>query len=137
MCFALIFIDTSGKRYTVSFTQRQRQLPMMGASESEHMTWGRNQYENGNLPIGGWCRQDLLAQGAFDHWQPQFVRLPVKGFAIHNMLARLHWFEVSPGEYLQGVILTEAGERRLYLVIMQTQRLDNWFWQWPIIERGG
>ena len=134
MCFALQ-VRLRGRVKTIAFLQKNNKLMVYHAAQQRSLIWGRRPYEAGSLPLGGWCRDDLLAEGQLDCWFPQKALILIIAFGIRDVLGKVSWFKLSAGEFLQGIVLGEGDEQRVYLLITLTKRLDNFFWHWPLIVK--
>ena len=135
MCIALR-IQEDNKTKIITFRQKMPLLPYLTNTRTlACMQWGRSPYEQGNLPIGGWAREDCVLDGKWDAWFPKKILIPVVSFCLLDFIGRSHWFDVCRGEFLQAIVAQQDHEQRLYLSIELTQRFDNLFWHWPLIIR--
>lgn len=100
------------------------------------LTWGRRQNEAGTLPLGGWARLESIQQGKWDKYFPRAVKIPVKRFMEKDHQETSHWFEVTRGQYIQGLIARYATECRVYIVTIVPQRHNAIHERWPRLIAG-
>ena len=102
----------------------------------ELLIWGRRREEQGRLPPGGWARLDAISAGRWDKWFPTPVKLPVARFMEKDARGRSHWYDVSGGFWIQGLVARDAGERRVYVVTIEPQLEEAVHDRWPRILNG-
>ena len=101
------------------------------------MPWGRRKQQQGALPLGGWARLEMIYKGQWDRWQPQPVKIPVKSFMEKSHDGSNHWFDLIKGQYLQGLVANNKYERRVYVVTIEPEQENAWYYRWPrIINQG-
>jgi len=98
--------------------------------------WGRRLDEKGKLPLGGWISQELKAKGIYDKFFPKEVKICAIKFMEQDVQGRCVWSDITAGWYLQGLLLQERDERRVYLVTFTPEKHDTPFTRWPIISAG-
>lgn len=128
MCGGVKFTD-SGKEQTVYFPQPRAELPLQLCSgDMEKISWGRRREEQGDLPIGGWARQDSIDKGVWEKYQPRPVQIMVHAFMEKDKNKVTHWFDLSPGQHIQGLLATLNDERRVYVVTITSDNPihDRW-----------
>lgn len=132
MCRAVRF-RFDEKDWEVAFANRDARLPvLLKTQEAVLMTWGRRPREKGSLPIGGWAKREHIHGERWAKYMPKAVKIPASAFREQDVVGNNHWFEVTRGKYLQGLIATgDQGERRLYVVTIEPPPDEVEFEQWP------
>ena len=97
------------------------------------MPWGRRKEQPGALPMGGWARLDSIHAGRWDKWFPVPVRLPIVSFMEKDIEGNSHWYDLTKGKYIQGLIAKNGGEQRVYVVTVQPEMADAVHDRWPRI----
>ncbi len=95
--------------------------------------WGRRQKQKGSLPLGGWARLEGIYKGQWDKWQPQPVKIPVKAFMEKSHDGTNHWFDLVKGQCLQGLVARNQYEQRVYIVTIEPEQENAWYYRWPRI----
>lgn len=126
-----------GQTQTVYFARPKAFLPVrLTNGEVKLVTWGCRQHENSEMPRGGWARLQSIHDGKWSQYLPKPVCLPISKFMKMDYEGRVHWYEVSKGQYLQGLLAHEKAEYRVYIVTIIPELLDICFDRWPrIISR--
>ena len=133
MCGGVIF-QFQGKLIKTYFPNPHSELPVLQADDSvELFAWGRRKQQAGNLPLGGWARQESLAQGRWDQWFPKPVPVMINEFMEKDERRNSHWFSITSGKYIQGIIARYNAETRLYIVTIQPPA-DAIHHRWPLIK---
>ena len=133
MCVAVRFVFDEKPRQ-VRFTQARARLPVLTRNwQVRLLPWGRRQQETSSLPLGGWARLQTIQSGRWDAWLPRPVKLPVDAFMETDMTGRGHWFPVTRGQYIQGLVAKQSGEQRVYVVTLDVGPEDVYFERWPRI----
>lgn len=97
------------------------------------MPWGRRKQQRGDLPLGGWARLEMIYKGQWDRWQPKPVKIPVKSFMEKSHDGSNHWFDLIKGQCLQGLVACNKYERRVYVVTIEPEQENAWYYRWPRI----
>ncbi len=100
------------------------------------VAWGRRRDEPGQLPLGGWARLESIRAGVWDRWQPRPVRLQLEGFMEKDIEGASHWFELTSGQWVQGLLARRGNEQRVYVVTIQPQMAEAVHPRWPRIVSG-
>ena len=100
------------------------------------LPWGRRQHQNGRLPLGGWARLDAIRAGRWDYWFPIPVKLPVSAFVENDIEGRSHRYELTRGQWIQGLVAKNGNERRVYVVTILPEAEDAIHGRWPRILCG-
>lgn len=130
---AVIF-HFQGKPMTIYFARANAMLPVMSPSgEITLLPWGRRQSEASEMPLGGWARLPSIHDGKWNVYLPKPVRLPIEKFMQTDYEGKTHWYEVSKGQYIQGLLAHEGDEYRVYIVTIVPELLDISHDRWPRI----
>ena len=98
--------------------------------------WGRREYENSEMPLGGWARLSSIKSEKNQRWNlyfPKPVQIPVGKFMERTFEGKASWYEVIKGRYLQGLLAHIENEWRVYLVTIDPEDLMNCHYRWPQI----
>ena len=132
-----VFYNHNGQDIRVYFPNPRATLPVMTKNhEVELLPWGRRKEQAGQLPMGGWARLDSIYQGRWDKWFPVPVKLPVKQFMEKDIQGNSHWFDLTPGQFIQGLIARDKYEQRVYVVTITPELNDAVHDRWPRILSG-
>lgn len=119
---------------TVYFPNPNATLPVLKrGGHIEQVPWGRRKQQTGTLPLGGWARLDSIHAGRWDRWQPTAVKIPLQRFMEKDRQKNSHWFDVTKGKWVQGLVARYQGEQRVYVVTIEPQRPDAIHDRWPRI----
>lgn len=136
MCLEVVY-DYIGMEVRTGFDNPRAQLPVIQrGSDALLLPWGRRPRQTGALPVGGWARLESIHAGDWDGWFPKPVRLPVQRFCERDSLGETHWFDVTRGKWIQGLVAREGDERRVYVVTLMPTGTDIVFDRWPRILSG-
>ena len=97
------------------------------------MPWGRRKEQAGTLPLGGWARLDSIYGGRWDRFFPRPVLVPVQQFMEKDHAGASHWYDLSKGQYIRGLVARYQNERRLYVVTIEPEHEDAVHYRWPRI----
>jgi len=118
----------------VYFPNPKACLPViMKNKKIELIPWGRREKQAGRLPLGGWARLDSIYAGRWDRWFPKPVKLPIKSFMEKDIMRQSHWFDLTKGQCIQGLIARDNNEQRIYVVTVAPERDDAVHDRWPRI----
>lgn len=133
MCNGVIYLEgRQAKR--CHFTQPQAALPVvLRGNGVAPITWGRREGEGGRLPLGGWAQLSAIRAQAWDSWQPRPVRLLLQGFMEQDIQGRGHWFTLTSGQWVQGLLARHDREQRVYVVTLQPEIPGALYPRWPRI----
>jgi len=130
---AVIF-HYQGKIHTVYFARANALLPVrLAGGEVKLVTWGRRQQENSEMPLGGWARLIAIHNGKWSLYTPKPVLLIINKFMQTDFEGHIHWYEVTKGQYIQGLLAHEGDEYRVYIVTIIPELLDICHERWPRI----
>jgi hypothetical protein len=100
------------------------------------LAWGRRHEQSGALPLGGWARLDSIYAGRWDRWFPVPVKIPVKSFMEKDLEGHSHWFDLTRGQWIQGLVARYQHERRVYVVTIEPELPEAVHDRWPRIMSG-
>ncbi len=132
-----VYYSTSDQDIRVYFPNPAAQLPVKTRSgHSTLLPWGRRHEQAGTLPLGGWARLDSIYAGRWDRWFPLAVKLPVKSFMEKDLEGHSHWYDLSKGQWIQGLVARHQQERRVYVVTIEPELPEAVHDRWPRIISG-
>jgi len=124
-----------GEEYRYYFPNPKAVLPVkMKGGDVQLFPWGRRTKQMGRLPKGGWARLDSIYSGRWDRYMPISVKLPVSSFMEKDIEGNSHWFDVTEGKWIQGLIAREGQEQRVYVVTVDPEMEDAVHDRWPRIR---
>ncbi len=136
MCGGVKYTDQQNKTWTVYFPSPKAALPVIKKSGAiEWITWGKRKEEPASyFPNGGWARLDSIKDGKWQRFHPIPVLLPVNAFMEKDAEKVSHWFDLKPGEVLQGLLTVHENSARVYVVTTETPaEFDYIHDRWPRI----
>lgn len=98
------------------------------------LPWGRRKKEKSDLPLGGWATEQMLNENHFAKYFPKPVKIMVKKFLELDIENQPSWFDITQGQWIQGFLLQEKNERRVYIMTFKPSMPDNYFPRWPKIN---
>ncbi len=129
-----VYYEYLEEHVRVYFPNPKAQLPVRKKDGSVVlMPWGRRKEQPGALPMGGWARLDSIHAGRWDKWFPIPVRLPIISFMEKDVEGNSHWYDLTKGKYIQGLIAKNGVEQRVYIVTIQPEMADAVHDRWPRI----
>ncbi len=133
MCGGVLY-EHNGQEVRIGFPNPRARLPVARrCGDPELLVWGRRRSESGRLPFGGWARLESIKTGRWDRWQPQPVRLRIRAFMEKDIQGDSHWFELNSGQWIQGLVARDGGERRVYVVTITPEMPEAVHERWPRI----
>ena len=127
-----VYYTIDGQDVRVYFPNPKAVLPVrMKSKKIELLPWGRRKEQAGILPLGGWARLDSIYAGRWDKWFPKPVKLPVKSFMEKDLEGQSHWFDLTKGQCIQGLIARDKYEQRIYVVTITPELEDAVHNRWP------
>ena len=82
-------------------------------------------------PAPGWARLDSIYAGRWDRWFPIPVKLDIKSFMEKDMEGHSHWYDLTKGQYIQGLVARDHQEQRIYVVTVTPELEDAVHERWP------
>ena len=136
MCGGVYYVH-NGQDSRIYFPNPKATLPVITKNKGiELLPWGRRREQIGNLPMGGWARLDSIYAGRWDKWFPVPVKLPVTQFMEKDIQGNSHWFDITKGQFIQGLIARDKYEQRVYVVTITPEFEDAVHERWPRILSG-
>ena len=132
-----VYFQHNGEDYRIYFPNPKAVLPVKKRDTSEQlMRWGRRKEQRGNLPLGGWARLDSIYAGRWDKWFPHPVKIPVLQFMEKDIEGRSHWFDLTAGKWIQGLVASHQTEQRVYVVTIEPEMEHAIHDRWPRVMSG-
>ncbi len=133
MCGGVIFTH-HGQDYRLFFPNPKAVLPVRQKDgDTILLPWGRRKTQLGQLPPGGWARLESIYEGRWDRYFPTPVKLPIVQFMEKDMEGTSHWYDLSPGQWIQGLVARDKHEQRVYVVTVEPDFRDAVHDRWPRI----
>ena len=127
-----VYYQHEGNLVRVYFPNPKATLPVqMRGGETVLLPWGRRKEQQGRLPMGGWARLDSIYAGRWDRFFPKPVKCPIQSFMEKDIEGQSHWYDLTAGQYIQGLVAREGSEQRLYIVTITPEREDAVHERWP------
>ncbi|MEJ1354392.1 MAG: hypothetical protein RPU52_07670 [Candidatus Sedimenticola sp. (ex Thyasira tokunagai)] len=136
MCGGVYYL-IEGQEVRTYFPNPKARLPVRKrVGGVELLPWGRRKSQAGKLPLGGWARLESIYEGRWDRWFPTPVKLNISQFMEKDIEGGSHWYDLTPGKWVQGLIAHWDNERRVYVVTITPEREDAVHDRWPRIMSG-
>lgn len=136
MCDGVYYL-INGREVRTYFPNPKACLPVKKRSGGvEQLPWGRRKNQAGHLPLGGWARLDTVYEGRWDRWFPKPVKLMISQFMEKDFEGSSHWYDLTPGKWVQGLAAHYEQERRIYVVTITPEHEDAIHERWPRIMTG-
>ena len=125
----------TGQPVRVYFPNPKAALPVLLADGSvEWVAWGRRREQPGKLPATGWARVDSITAGKWARYQPREVWVPAERFMEKDPARQSHWFDLLPGQAIEGLLLEAEEERRIYVITSDPPEGLEWLHdRWPSV----
>jgi len=137
MCGGVRF-KANGDELKIYFPNPKAVLPVRKKDGSyELVAWGRRESQAGMMPRGGWARLDSVRLGKWNQYAPVPVKIDVEAFMEKDEANNSCWYELQPGEFIQGLIATLGEERRLYVVTELSELSNHKSQRWPRVLTDG
>jgi len=131
MCISVCY-KYNNKKATQHFRDPEAILPvLLKNKEVMQVAWGRRQHQVGNLPMGGWAHLIDIKEGRWDKYFAKAVKLPIESFMERDIEGKTHWFDVTAGQYIQGLLAHYDKEQRVYIVVIQAKSELAIYERWP------
>lgn len=103
--------------WKIYFPNPKAALPVLQADgTTEWVPWGRRREQPGHLPATGWARQDSITAGKWARYHPRTVSIVAERFMEKDAERVSHWFDLEPGQAIEGLLLETDIEQRVYVV---------------------
>lgn len=133
MCGGVLY-EYEGQEIRTFFPIPHARMPVARRGGGNALiTWGRRREESGGLPLGGWARLESIMSGRWNRWQPRPVRLSITAFMEKDIQGESHWFPLTEGQWVQGLLARQGEELRVYVVTITPQMPDAVHERWPRI----
>ncbi|MDZ4263863.1 MAG: hypothetical protein U1B30_16235 [Pseudomonadota bacterium] len=121
----------------VYFPNPKARLPVrQKTGEIVLLPWGRRQDQKSKLPLSGWARLDSIYAGRWNRWFPKSVKLPIKSFMEKDIEGHSHWFYLTQGQWIQGLVARDGSEQRVYVATITPEMADAVHERWPRVVSG-
>ncbi|MGB5474232.1 MAG: hypothetical protein WBQ78_12225 [Gammaproteobacteria bacterium] len=132
-----VYYTANGQDIRVYFPNPKAQLPVMArGGGTRRLAWGRRHEQAGSLPLGGWARLDGIYAGRWDRWFPVPVKIPVRSFMEKDLEGHSRWYDLTRGQWIQGLVARDRHERRIYVVTIEPELAEAIHARWPRIMSG-
>ncbi len=132
-----VYYKFGDKDFRVYFPNPKACLPVRKLDNSLALyPWGRRKEQQGFLPKGGWARLESIYAGTWDKYHPRPVKIIVVQFMEKDIEGTSHWFDVTKGQFIQGLIARRDNEQRIYVVTISPEFEDAVHERWPRILSG-
>jgi len=132
-----VYYSVNDQDVRVYYPNPRAMLPVRTRNgKSALLAWGRRHEQAGGLPPGGWARLDAIYGGRWDRWFPVPVKLPVRSFMEKDFEGRGRWYDLTRGQWIQGLVARYRQERRVYVVTVEPELVDAIHERWPRIMSG-
>ncbi|MBT5229593.1 MAG: hypothetical protein HOM11_04885 [Methylococcales bacterium] len=132
-----VFFTHDHEEYRYYFPNPAARLPViLKSGDIQLMPWGRRKKQPGQLPQGGWARLDSIYAGRWDRYSPIPVKLPINQFMEKDYEGTSHWFDITKGKWIQGLIARNEYEQRVYVVTIESEQEDAVHNRWPRVLAG-
>ncbi len=133
MCTSVCYIINE-KVVIIDFAQSNAMLPVhKNKDQIIQVLWGRRKKEAGKLPLGGWASQDSINNGKWDKYFPKVVKIPLLKFQENDFEGDSNWFDITAGQWVQGLLVQENEEKRVYIITLTPERICSTYNRWPSI----
>ncbi len=136
MCGGVYYI-INGEEVRTYFPNPKASLPVRKRDgTTELLPWGRRKAQLGKLPLGGWARLESVYEGRWDRWFPVPVKIMVSQFMEKDIEGSSHWFDITAGKWIQGLVAQWDNERRIYVITITPEMEEAVHERWPRVLSG-
>lgn len=136
MCGGVLY-QYKGHEIKTYFPNPDAMLPVRTKKrENKLLSWGRRQGQKGCLPLGGWARLESIKAGKWDQFFPKPVRLCIDTFMEKDIENKSHWYSLTPGQWIQGLLAHDGCEVRVYIVTILPEGIHAIHERWPRVMFG-
>ena len=129
-----VYYSFKGEDYRVYFPNPKAKLPVIQKSgDRVLLPWGRRKEQPGHLPPGGWARHESILEGRWDKYFPVPVKLDIQQFMEKDIEGKSHWYDITKGKFIQGLVARDGQEQRVYVVTIVPEMDDAIHDRWPRI----
>ena len=124
----------NGEKIRVYFPMPDAKLPVRTKQGATTLvTWGRKKEQAGYSPAGGWARLESIKNGVWEKYNPIPVKIPVLRFMEKDRQKVSHWFDLPDHSFLQGLLINDQEQSRVYVVTTQPTDKNAIHDRWPRI----
>ena len=87
------------------------------------------------FPETGWARLDDIRAGVWAPYRPTPVRISATRFRKVDAEQKAHWYDLEPGEYIQGLLAELGTQNRVYVVTVDPPDGVQTWSSWPRVVR--
>ena len=132
-----VYYSINGEEVRTYFPNPKACLPTKKKDGTiELLPWGRRKTQQGKLPLGGWARLESIYEGRWDRWFPIPVKIQVSQFMEKDIEGNSHWFDITAGKWIQGLVARWDNERRIYVVTITPEMEEAVHERWPRVLSG-
>jgi len=96
-----------GQEHTVYFPNPKDVLTVrLKTGDIRLISWGRRHGEEGRLPVTGWAKLESIEAHKWDRYHPHPINIAVDAYMEKDKQGLSYWFDMEPGQYIQGLIAT-------------------------------
>lgn len=59
------------------------------------------------------------------------MKLPIKSFMEKDIESNSHWYDLTKGKFIQGLVVRDGGEQRVYVVTVEPEMAVAVHNRWP------
>jgi hypothetical protein len=132
MCIAVCYLKND-KNVIVKFHTLRAALPIQSNQLKHYNTiiWGRHKSEYVLLPFGSSITIESVKSKLWHNHSPVLVKIPVTKFMVEDLNNHIEWFEVPNRQFIQGLVLQNKTQKRLYIVCVTRQIAHHIYLHWP------
>jgi len=128
----------TGEQLKIYFPNPRAALPVLGSEGGEVLwvPWGRRREQAGKGPAGGWARLSSIEEGKWEKYGPTRVHIPVQRFMEKDGEKVSHWFDLKPGQAIEGLVIGAGEEQKVYVITTEAPEEQAWVHnRWPLLCR--
>src|ERR1700761_7159882 len=127
-----IIDDYLGQSRKSFFNNQGSKMPVIATFDRiKFITWGKRELEPNDFPVGSTLYREDILNGKYDLFSPKPVKLHILKFLEKDIKGMYHWFDIVKGLYMQGLLINNGSELRVYVVTIRTQMPDSDYNYWP------
>ena len=141
MCHGIEYVRED-ERVVVYFVVQGAELPIRRRSGAvEFVRWGArgDRYLSDDntpgyllkFPVGGWASRESIASGSWQKFEPRPVRIVASRFVFDDARLGPHYFALTRGEYIQGLLAASGTHTRVYVVTVAPPARHASLAMWP------
>ena len=79
------------------------------------------------------AHREAIHAGRWDRYSPKSVRIGLMSFMVKDFEGNSRWYDLTKGQYLQGLLAQNGDEQRVYIVTIEPEFEDSHHATWPKI----